>query len=244
MLYKFKNYKIFENSSFKNNDDDIRSYFTEYTDEDEDALTIVNGLVCNNKFIEETLYMKDVSKYKRAKLITLKIRYKKGISIGMDSCMTNLELLSNILSDIKRFYDFTDEEINYTINANFNGLEVKFITTGEDIKEGESKYEKIDEYLSKIGELVFKLNLIGFNKRYTFKDNWLEFKHKSSVKWESAYRLFDKLKNIGDGSLNINNCADDIYLQIINIRNSAWEDGLKFSPIGGDQQVILKLIKR
>jgi hypothetical protein len=31
---------------------------------------------------------------------------------------------------------------------------------------------------------------------------------------------------------------------MVEIRNEAWEDGLKFELGGGDQQVVLKLVKR
>ena len=37
---------------------------------------------------------------------------------------------------------------------------------------------------------------------------------------------------------------DVIDREIITVRNEAWEDGLKFNISGGDNQVVLKLVKR
>lgn len=38
--------------------------------------------------------------------------------------------------------------------------------------------------------------------------------------------------------------ADVVDRELITVRNEAWEDGLKFYISGGDQQVVLKLVKR
>jgi hypothetical protein len=43
--------------------------------------------------------------------------------------------------------------------------------------------------------------------------------------------------------MNLDN-TDERRRVLIEIRNEAWEDGLKFNISGGDQQVVLKLVKR
>jgi len=127
-----------ESVTFKNTDQDIQLFFTDYSDENPNALTIKNGLVLKNgndaRFVDDTAYMKDASKYRRAKLITLRVGKPDGIQLKMGKCMTDLEMLSNTLLDIQRFYDLSGEDINYTINTDYMGLTVEFITLGDMVK--------------------------------------------------------------------------------------------------------------
>jgi hypothetical protein len=44
--------------------------------------------------------------------------------------------------------------------------------------------------------------------------------------------------------MNLDNTDNERRRVLIEIRNEAWEDGLKFNIGGGDQQVVLKLVKR
>lgn len=232
-----------EVKEFKNTDDDIRMFFTDYTDESPDALTINNGLVYDGRFIDDTSYMKNPSKYRRAKLITLSVCDADGISTpGMGKCITNLEVLQNLLDDIKRFYALSGEEINYSINTDYAGLEVQFIVLGDVPKAEESQSSKIDEYLKRIKECIKKK---GF-KRQTIGGNWLDmrFPKKGAPQLGWDYHVSEKLRKIGEGIYTLDNVTNDVDRELINIRNEAWEDGLKFSLSGGDNQVVLKLVKR
>jgi hypothetical protein len=233
-----KKYNESIEKTFKNDDSDIKLFFTDYTDEDSNALTIKNGLVHDGRFITDTPYMKDISKFRRAKLITLNVGKLDGLSIGIDSCITDIDRLSDVLADIKRFYELSGEEVNYTINTSHMGLVIKFITIGDEIKEDESKSSKIDGYLKRVGECIKKKG----HKRQSIKGNWLEMRFAKRGDYDFA--ISSKLRKIGDGSVNLDNTTNEIDIETINIRNEAWEDGLKFNISGGDQQVILKLIKR
>jgi hypothetical protein len=234
-----------ETVTFKNTDEDIELFFTDYTDENPNALTIKNGLVLKNgndaRFIDDTSYMKDPSKYRRAKLITLRVGKTDGVQLHTGKCLTDLEMLSNTLLDIQRFYDLSGEDVNYTINTNYMGLTVEFITLGDMVKPEESKTGKIDEYLKRIGECIKKK---GF-KRQSIKGNFLDI---SFTKADSRAYLdigvSNKLRKIGSGELTYDMTADVVDREIITVRDEAWEDGLKFYISGGDQQVVLKLIKR
>ena len=231
-----------ETVTFKNTDEDIELFFTDYTDENPNALKITNGLVHDGEFRSDTSYMKDTSKYRRAKLIELNVGKANGVSISSGKCMTDLEMLSNTLLDIKRFYDLSGEDINYTINTNYMGLTVKFITLGDMIKPEESQSAKIDDYLKRVGECIKKKG----HKRQTIDGNWLDmrFAKKGGGPLGFDYAISNKLRKIGSGELTYDMTADVVDREIITVRDEAWEDGLKFNISGGDNQVVLKLVKR
>lgn len=235
-----------ETVTFKNTDEDIQLFFTDYSDDNPNALTIKNGLVLKNgndaRFIDDTNYMKDPSKYRRAKLITLRVGKPNGIQLEMVKCMTDLEMLSNTLLDIKRFYDLSGEDVNYTINTDYMGLTVKFITLGDMVKTEESQSAKIDDYLKRVGECIKKKG----HKRQTIDGNWLDmrFAKKGGGPLGFDYAVSNKLRKIGSGELTYDMTADVVDREIITVRDEAWEDGLKFYISGGDQQVVLKLVKR
>jgi hypothetical protein len=122
------------------------------------------------------------------------------------------------------------------------GLTVKFITLGDMIKPEESQSAKIDDYLKRIGDCIKRKG----HKRQTINGNWLDmrFAKKGGGPLGFDYAISDKLRKIGEGILTHENTTNEIDRELITIRNEAWEDGLKFSLSGGDQQVVVKLVKR
>lgn len=232
-----------DGSNFKNTDEEIKDFFTDYTDERPGSLTIEDGLVYDGRFITDTSYMKDTSKYRKAKLITLDVCDADGISTkGGDKCLTNLEVLQNLLNDIKRFYAISGEEVNYSINTDYSGLTVKFITLGEFAQKEESQAEKIDGYLQRIKEWVKKKG----HKRQTITGNWLDmrFTKKGAPMMGFEYHVGEKLRKIRDGVYTLDNTTDENDRELVKVRNEAWEDGLKWEISGGDNQVVVKFVKR
>lgn len=235
-----KKFNESEEIKFKNTDEDIQLFFTDYTDEDPNSLKITNGLVFNDKFISDTSYMKDTSKYRRAKLVELRVDKPDGISVGMDKCLTNIDVLSNLLSDINRFYDMSGEDVNYTISTDYMGLVIKFILLGDLVKPEESQSKKIDDYLTRVRDWVRKRG----HKKQTINGNWLDMRFKrGGGPLGFDYAISNKLRKVGEGEINLNNYTQESDKELIEIRNEAWEDGLKFSVSGGDNQVVLKLVK-
>jgi hypothetical protein len=235
--------KFNENETFKTSDDVIREFFFDYTDDRPGSLTIENGLVYDNQFITDTSYMKDPSKYRKAKLITLDVCDVNGISTkGMGKCLTDLDILQNLLNDIQRFYSISGEKVNYSINTDYSGLEVKFITLGDVPKTDESQATKIDGYLQRVKEWIKKRG----HKKQTISGNFLDmrFAKKGAPTMGYDYYVGEKLRKVGDGRLTLDNTTDESDRNLITIRNECWEDGLKFSISGGDNQVVLKLVKR
>jgi hypothetical protein len=221
-------------------DADIRQLFTDYTDENPDSLVIKNVFVHDGSVVPETAYMKDASKYRKAKMVTLSLGKVDGISLpGMERCMTSFDKLREVLREIERFYDLSEEkEINFNIGMDWKGLIVTFIIMGGFAKQEESLAEKIDGYLNRIKEA---LNSMG-HRRVTVKGNWLDARF--AKKNDYSFGISNKLHKIGRGEITLANADRDYYIKMVEVRNEAWEDGLKFEIGGGDQQVVLKLVKR
>jgi hypothetical protein len=189
--------KFNENESFKNPDDAIREFFIDYIDDDSESLHITNGWVKDDNFIWDIDYIKkiDLNKYRKAKLINLRISKSDGISLGPEArCLTSLIPLKKAIQDIERFYELSDEEVNYTINTSDEFLQVSFVVKGGNVDDSESYADIIDDLLL---ELKGILALRGY-KRITAKDNFLDIRIpiKEKVKpW--ALALF--LRRVGNG---------------------------------------------
>ena len=221
-------------------DADIRQLFTDYTDENPDSLVIKNVFIVDGHVKEETAYMKDASKFRKAKLVTLSLGKVDGISIGMDKCLTSFEKLKDVLHEIERFYDLSEEkEINFNIGMDWKGLIVTFIIMGGFAKQEESMSDKIDGYLTRVQEWLKSMG----HKRVTLKGNWLDARFGKGSK-DYSEGISNTLYKVGNGTMNLENTDNERRRVLIEIRNEAWEDGLKFSISGGDQQVVLKLVKR
>ena len=222
-------------------DDDIKLLFTDYTDEDPDSLTIKNVLIYNGSVVEDTPYMKDVSKYRKAKVVTLALGKLDGISLpGMSGkCSTSFDKLQKVMKEINRFYDLSEEnEINFNIGMDWHGLTITFVLMGGYAKQEESMSDKIDGYLTRVQEWLKSMG----HKRVTLKGNWLDARF--AKKPDYAYGIADTLIKVGNGTMTLENTEQERRRVLIEIRNDAWEDGLKFNISGGDQQVVLKLVKR
>lgn len=109
---------------------------------------------------------------------------------------------------------------------------------GDVPKSEETQATKIDGYLKRIGECIKKKG----HKRQTIEGNWLDMRFAKKGDFDIA--IGRKLRRIGSGEINIDNTTDNVDLDLIRIRNEAWEDNLKLDISGGDQQVVLKLVKR
>lgn len=220
-------------------DSDIRQLFTDYTDENSDSLSIENVFISNGSIVPETKYIKKGSKYRRAKLIKLRLGKLDGIQLpGMEKCSTSIQKLIDVLSEIERFYDLSEEkDVNFNISMDWQGLIVSFVILGGFVKEEESLSDKIDDYLKRIKEA---LNTMG-HKRVTLKGNWLDARF--AKKNDYSFGISQTLRKINNGEMTLDNTDRDYYRKMIEVRNEAREDGLKFDISGGDQQVVLKLVK-
>lgn len=130
----------------------------------------------------------------------------------------------------------SEEEINYVINTDFMGISVEFIVLGEFFKEDESKSDKIDKYLKEISEYIRERG----HKRQNINGNWLEVRF--TKKDDYSYAISQYINKINNGLTNLENCPPH-QKKLVEIRNSMFEDGLRMSTSGGDQQLVIKLVK-
>lgn len=235
--------KIFENENkFKNTNEDILMFFTDYYDENPDNFKIKNVLVFDNKeVVEETPYMKTPSKYRRGKLIKVKIAKPDGIRFSGSSSLTSIEVLQDLLNDIERFYDLSGEDnINYKVNMDYMGLSVEFLVLGEYMKESDSKSDKVDELLKEFKDLFTKR---GFRPK--LKGNSIEIRTSTKKSWSGygdySIDLRSILKKINDGEINLENLPRPKWRDLVEWRNKVHENGLTIYTSGGDHQFLLKL---
>jgi multimeric flavodoxin WrbA len=234
-----------ETKQFKNTDEDIKMFFTDYTDESPDALTITNCLLYDGMVIKETPYMKNISKYRRCKQIELTVGKADGIKAmdtfsGGGQCFTSFEVLKNAVFDIERFFALSNEEVNYTINTSYDELVITFVTVGDDIKPEETHSTKIDTYLL---ELKGILSGRGY-KRISISGNRLDLRTPQKPR-DTAINLSWFLSKIKNGERNLDNTNSEYIrdIELIKWRNKIIEDRFNFDISGGDNQVVIKMIK-
>ena len=231
------------NESFKNTNDEILEFFSEYCDENPDNFKIENVLLFKNKeVVKVTPYLKEPKEYRKAKLVTVRVDGEpKGPLHGMSNFSTSLETLQNILSDLERFYDMTGEEVNYKIITDYMGVHIQFLVVGEVVSDDSSKVKVMDELLKEFKEMFKKR---GF--RPSTKGNWVEIKT-SGKKSRSIYgdysidlrSLMNKIKN---GDITLQNLPRESYRDLVEWYNKVVSNGLNIQTIGGDHQMVVKLI--
>jgi hypothetical protein len=237
--------KIFEDENkFKNTDEEILMFFTDYYDENPDNFSIKNVLVFDNeRVVEETPYMKTPSKYRKGKLIKVKIAKPDGIIFSGSSSLTSISVLQDLLSDIERFYDLSGEDVNYKIDMNYMGLSVEFLVLGEYMKDSDSKVGKVDELLKEFKELFTKR---GFRPK--LKGNSVEIRTSAKKSW-SAYGdysvdLRSIMNKINNGDINLENLPRPNWRDLVEWYNKVQENRLSIKVMGGDHQFLLKLINQ
>ena len=227
--------------SFRNTDLEIFDFFAEYYDEDPDNFKIENVLLYNNKEVKKmTPYLKDPSKYRKAKIVTVKVDKPKGPSYGMSNFSTSLETLQNILSDLERFYDMTGEEVNYKIINDFMGSHIQFLVAGESMSDDSSKVKLIDNFLKEFKEMFKKR---GF--RPSIKGNWVEIRTSGKKSWSNygdysvdLRSLMNKIKN---GDITLENLPRESYRDLVEWYNKVFDENLTMDILGGDHQFVIKL---
>jgi len=221
--------------TFKNTDEDIKLFFTDYTDDNLGTLNIENALVKDGVIGKMTPYVKDPKKVRKCKIVTLNIGKPKGLKLPNGNCMNDLETLENLILDIKRFYALSGEEINYIINTDFMGLSVKFITLGEYLTDSDSKSKEIDELLGEL-KAIFKEN----GKRPSLKGNWLELK--GNIDYISDY--FWKIDR-GDWNGNHHHYAQSKFIRsLIDWYNKVTAEGFTLKTSTNERQFVVRLFNQ
>lgn len=222
----------------ENTDDQIKMIFKDY--KQLHKLTIENKLVYEEKLIHETSYIKNISKYRKAKVVKLNLGESNGINLGTSGkTLTSIEILQNITDIVENFYKQIPKEYetNYHIDTDWKGLELTFILLGDQPKNEESQTDLINNYLLKIQKLLKK----NGHKRSKLTGNWLDISFPKNN--DTSWALHQKLNKIDLGQYTIHHTRNLIDIELINIKNDALKNNLRFYISGGDQQVVLKFVK-
>ncbi len=238
-------------------ENDIRLLFSEYTDLDDEALKITDCHVeYNTKYKEGRLITRKdvnfgVNRTALAKLVELQfdMSEEKGIdedesqfTFNTGTCMTDLDKLQEAIELVQRFYIArNDNNVNFNIENDNGVLVLMFVVVGPDIDKKEDKMPKVNGWLRRMADLI-----AGYQKkRPVLKDNWLEFRYspsQSDMEWGTKIRL----SKIADGTHEeVSSPQQAAYVKALKeIRDEAWEEGLKLSIGGGDRQVVIKFTSR
>jgi hypothetical protein len=227
--------------SFKNTDEEILMFFTDYYDESTNNFKIENVLLHDNKeVVKETPYLKNPSRYKKAKLVTVRVDKPDGPLYNMSNFSTSLETLQNILSDLERFYDMAGEEVNYKIMTDYMGIHIQFLVIGETVSDDASKVKIVDELLKEFKEM-FKRR--GF--RPSNKGNWVEVKTTAkksrSMYGDYSIDLTSIMNRINDGQITLQNLPRESYRDLVEWYNKVISNGLSVDILGGDHQFVIRL---
>lgn len=240
-------------------ENDIRLLFSEYTDLDDEALKITDCHVEYNSTYKEgrLITRKDVNfgvnKTALAKLVELQfdMSEEKGIdevesqfTFNTGTCMTNLDKLQEAIELVQRFYIArNDDNVNFNIENDNGVLVLMFVVVGPDIEKKEDKSPKIKEWLKRMADLISAYQ----KKRPILKDNWLEFRYSASQGMMHTGTL-TRLRKIAEDrhpEVNPQDTKQAEYVKALKeIRDEAWEEGLKLSIGGGDRQVVIKFTSR
>ncbi len=238
-------------------ENDIRLLFSEYTDLDDEALKITDCHVeYNSTYKEGRLITRKnvnfgVNRTALAKLVELQfdMSEEKGIdevesqfTFNTGTCMTDLDKLQEAIELVQRFYIArNDNNVNFNIENDNGVLVLMFVGVGPDIDKKEDKMPKVNGWLKRMADLI-----AGYQKkRPVLKDNWLEFRYspsQSDMEWGTKIRL----SKIADGTHEeVSSPQQAAYVKALKeIRDEAWEEGLKLSIGGGDRQVVIKFTSR
>ena len=246
-------------ANWDNVENDIRLLFSEYTDQDDDTLKITDCHVeYNGMYKEGRLVIKKgvnfgTNRTAVAKLVELKFdmsdetgidEVESQLTFNTGTCMTDLDKLQEAIEIVQRFYIArNDNNVNFNIENDNGVLVLMFVVVGPDIDKKEDKMPKVNGWLKRMADLI-----AGYQKkRPVLKDNWLEFRYSTSQDMMQTGTI-RRLRKIADGTHEEVNATDTKQAEYVKalkeIRDEAWEEGLKLSIGGGDRQVVIKFVTR
>jgi hypothetical protein len=236
-LKKFSNFEsLFE--SFNLDNEDIENLFIDYVDNKQFGL--VEGFVSsNNRFFTDVANVKKDTKKCKEVTITLD-EVSNGIESRGGTCFTDIKTLSDILRIIEQFYLRSGESPNFLIKPTWGGdLEIKFYIVGGLVESTELETkDKIESFLKEL-EIILKTKY-NYKKVNLKGSNWLEIRTpvKGGGMYGNDYALNQKIKRSFNNQLDATRDAD-----IIQWATKVTDNGFRCELSGGDNQVVVKLLK-
>lgn len=217
------------NESFNIDNHEIEMMFYEYIDSK--SIKIEDKYLVENELINPTPALKNPTKVRQCKLVTIKVGEGTGIQSQNNGIFhTSLDLIEDVISQLKRFYSIHNEDINFLITNDYMGMVVKFVVKGDFLKEEDSKIDLIEKYLTELKHIMCMY------KKYRLKlgSNWLEMVGKDAdVNYLNLHRV---KTNYYEGRP-----TNDKINKTIDWYNRLTADKLKYELSGGDNQLIVKI---
>ncbi len=243
---KIQKFKLFEStieSKYELSNEDIIDYFIDYADNDQ--IEISDGWIEDNRFLHKKNHFSkaDLGKTKRAKLVIIPIEQQSEDGIHIETNLTtmrSLDPLIKAISELKRFYNLTNEEINFAIQQEFNNTNLILIISYDFINEKDLTGDTIDGFLKEISDFMVNDKSSPWkNKKRIIKNNWVEFRFNSDR--DSMY-MWDVLSKMGNNQPYWVN-GQPRYPQLDEINQRIQQAGYKISPTGGNKQTVITLKK-
>ena len=215
--------------------DEIEDFFLEYIEDGKGEVT--EGFISS----KDNRYFTDVANVseKSRKCIKVDITLEgvsTGVKVGMMTCLTNIDILTNLLTKIKSFYKRTELDPNFAVIQKFNNRYVEFYIPGEVVETGQLKTkEEINTLLTELLPIIKKMNY----KRVELKgSNWLEVKVTTRRDEDSLYYQMR-------GGINGQYAESPIEsrVQLHNWCQKVQQSGYRIKIGGGDKQTIFSLEK-
>ena len=216
--------------------DEIEDFFLEYIDEGK-------GSVTEGFLDKDNRYFTDVAKVSKdsKKCIKVIIRLEKvstGVMTNSGTCLTNMDILTNLLTKIKSFYTRTELQPNFIIIPQFSNIMVEFYIPGEVVESGQLKTkEEINTLLTELIPIIKKMN---YKKVSLKSSNWFEVR--------TPIRPADQdwaLRQLMRGGINGQYAESPIEsrVQLHNWCQKVQQAGYRIKIGGGDKQTIFSLEK-
>lgn len=237
-LKKFNNFEsLFE--SFKLDNEDIEDLFIDYVDNKQ--FRLVEGFVSSdNRFFTDVANVKKDTK--KCKEITINL---KGVADGIQPhsgggrCLTDIKVLSQILSEIEQFYHRSGESPNFQVKPSWEDLEIKFYVVGGLVESSEFDVkEQIENFLKEL-EIILKTKY-NYKRVNLKRSNWLEIRTpvKGGGLYGNDYALNQKIRRSFNNQLDATRDAD-----LIQWATRVTQGGFRCELTGGDNQVVVQLKK-
>jgi hypothetical protein len=214
--------------------DEIEDFFLEYIDEGKGSVT-EGFLDKDNRYFTDVAKVSEDSK----KCIKVEITLSKvstGVMTSSGTCLTNMDILTNLLTKIKSFYTRTELQPNFIIIPQWSNIEIEFYIPGEVVETGQLKTkEEINTLLTELLPIIKKMNY----KRVELKgSNWLEVKVTTRRDEDSLYYQMR-------GAMNGQYAESPIEsrVQLHNWCQKVQQAGYRIDTGGGDKQLIFSLKK-
>ncbi len=225
---------------FKYTDEEIEDFFFDYFENKNFKLT--NGFIDSEKrfFTDVANVGKSSKECKRIEIVL------EDICTGVycdhiGRSVTNIDIISKLLSTIKTFYARSGEEVNFIIDTQYDDVRVIFFIIGGNV--GDDHFGTQAEIKSLLTELMGIIKKRTNFKRITLKgNNWLDVhppkKGGGSLGYD--YYLSNSIRRAADGNLP----EDERNLPLITWAQKVNQLNYNVKLSGGDNQVVVQLAKR